>query len=136
MQIKTHKIKNTYADAHFFILSKGSNCGKPMDVPCPNCFVCICKNDEEKQKMYWLFYGLWQGLFFHPFLTGSVIPFIRLDDLKNVVKIALTKIELQPQQFEKNISMIKLLNEKSKIIQEQIILIKQAKKSLMYQILK
>jgi hypothetical protein len=136
MQIKTHKIKNTYADAHFFILSKGSNSGKPMDVPCPNCFVCICKNDEEKQKMYWLFYGLWQGLFFHPFLTGSVIPFIRLDDLKNVVKIALTKIELQPQQFEKNISMIKLLNEKSKIIQEQIILIKQAKKSLMYQVLK
>ena len=107
-----------------------------METPCPNCFVCLCKNEEEKQRLYWLFYGLWQGLFFHPFLTGSVIPFIRLDDLKNVAGMALSKIELQPQQFNKNISMVQLLNEKAIVIQEQIKLIKQAKRALMYQVLK
>ena len=136
MKIKTHKMQNTYTDAHFFILSKGNNSGKPLETPCPNCFVCLCKDEEEKQRLYWLFYGLWQGLYFHPFLTGSVIPFIRLDDLKNVAEIALSKIELQPQQFNKNISMVQLLNEKAKVVQEQIKLIKQAKRALMYQVLK
>lgn len=136
MKIKTHKMKNTYAEVHFFILSKGNNSGKPLDKPCPNCFVCICKDEAEKERLYWLFYGLWQGSYFHPFITGSVIPFIRLNDLKEVVNTALSKIALKPQQFDKNVSMIQLLNEKAKVVQEQIILIKQAKKALMYQVLK
>lgn len=136
MQIKTHKMQSTYSVAHFFILSKGNNSGKPLEKPCPNCFVCLCKDEAEKERLYWLFYGLWQGLYFHPFLTGSVIPFIRLDDLKQVAKTALSKIELQPQQFDKNVSMVQLLNEHAKVIQEQIKSIKQAKRALMYQVLK
>jgi hypothetical protein len=136
MQIKTHKMNNTYSEAHFYILSKGNNSGKPLETSCPNCFVCLCKDEVEKQKLYWLFYGLWQGTFFHPFLTGSVIPFIRLNDLKKIANTALAKIELKPQQFDKNISMMKLLDEKTKVVQEQITLIKQAKKALMYQVLK
>jgi hypothetical protein len=101
MQIKTHKMKNTYADAHFFILSKGSiTAVNQWKNHVRIVSYVICKNDEEKQKLYWLFYGLWQGCIFsslsHRF--SNSISF-RLDDLKNVVKIALTKIELQPQQF-------------------------------------
>jgi hypothetical protein len=136
MKIKTHNMKSTYKYAHFFILSKGNNSGKPLDQPCPNCFVCLCSNEEEKQRYYWLFYGLWQGMYFQPFITGSVIPFIRLDDLKKVVQTAMSKIDLKPQQFEKNVSMTQLLNERSKLIQEQIKLIKEAKRALMYQVLK
>jgi hypothetical protein len=129
-------MKSTYQNPHFFILSKGNNSGKPLEEACPNCFVCLCRDEVEKQKLYWLFYGLWQGMYFHPFLTGSVISFIRLDDLKKVVQTALTKIELQPAQFDKNISMVQLLDEKAKVVQEQIKSIKQAKKTLMYQVLK
>jgi len=136
MQIKTHKLKNTYENPHFFILNKGTNSGKPMETPCPNCFVCLCKNEDEKQKLYWLFYGLWQGHFFHSFLTGSVIPFIRLNDLKNVAEMTLAKIEFKPQQFNKNVLIVQLLDEKAKVVQEQIKLIKKAKKVLMYQVLK
>lgn len=33
-----------------------NNSGKPLDAACPNCFVCICKTEEEKQQLYWLFY--------------------------------------------------------------------------------
>ncbi|MGQ0826958.1 MAG: DUF6943 family protein [Bacteroidota bacterium] len=135
-KIKTHKMTRTYKEEHFFILSKGNNSGKPMDKPCPNCFVCLCKDEIEKRQLYWLFYGLWQGKYFNPFLTGSVIPFIRIDDLQKVAETALSKIELQPNQFSKNISMMQLLNEKSKVIMEQIKLIKKAKKALMYQVLK
>jgi hypothetical protein len=137
MFIKTHKLNQAaITKPHFFILSKGNNGGKPLDTACPNCFVCICKTEEEKQQLYWLFYGLWQGSFFHPFLTGSVITFIRLDDLKKVAALALEKITLQPEQFTKNISVLQLLEEKNKVIMEQVKLIKQAKKALMYQVLK
>ena len=137
MFIKTHKLNHAViAKPHFFILSKGNNSGKPLDAACPNCFICICKTEEEKQQLYWLFYGLWQGSFFHSFLTGSVISFIRIDDLKKVAAMALEKISLQPEQFNKNISVLQLLEEKNKVIMEQVKLIKQAKKALMYQVLK
>ena len=137
MFIKTHKLNQAaITKPHFFILSKGNNSVKPLDTACPNCFVCICKTEEEKQQLYWLFYGLWQGSFFHPFLTGSVISFIRLDDLKKVAAMALEKITLRPEQFNKNFSVLQLLEEKNKAIMEQVKLIKQAKKALMYQVLK
>src|SRR5690606_29945598 len=134
--IKTYKMGAVYSQPHFFILSKGNNSGKPLDIPCPNCFVCICCDENEKQRLYWLFYGLWQGFYFQPFLTGSVISFIRLDDLKQVAQIAFTKISEQPEHFDKSISMLKILDEKSKVIAEQIKLIKVAKKALMYKVLK
>ena len=50
--------------------------------------------------------------------------------------MALEKITANQEQFNKNISMLQLLDDKSKIIMEQIKLIKQAKKALMYQVLK
>ena len=136
IQLKTHKLKNTYTQPHFFVLNKGNNSGKPMEKACPNCFVCLSKTEDEKQKLYWLFYGLWQGRFFHPFLTGSVIPFIRINDVKNTATIALQKIELQPILFDKNLNAVQALDKHSKVILEQIQLIKQAKKALMYQVLK
>lgn len=120
----------------FYVLSKGNNSGKPLNTPCPNCFVCICESEEQKQQLFWLFYGLWQGAYFHPFLTGSVISFIRLPDLKQVIRAAIYKMEMNPQQFTKNISVLQLLEQRSKVIHEQIKLIKQAKKALMYQVLK
>jgi hypothetical protein len=135
-KIKTHKMGVMYHAPHFFILSKGNNSGKPLETPCPNCFVCLCLNNEERQQLYWLFYGLWQGMFFRPVITGSVIPFIRLVDLKDVANLALEKIKLQPQQFSKNITLMQTLDANAKFITEQIKLIKQAKKALMYQVLK
>ena len=50
--------------------------------------------------------------------------------------MALEKITQCPEQFNKNISVLQLLEEKNKLIMEQVKLIKQAKKALMYQVLK
>ena len=134
LKIKTYKMKNAYAENHFFILSKGLNSGKPLDKPCPNCFVLFAKSEEEKNMLYWLCFGLWQGNFFHPFLTGSVIPFIRLDDLKQVISEALSKVNVN--EFEKCISVIQDLQKYQENISKQLELIRQVKKSLMYEILK
>jgi hypothetical protein len=134
IQIKTHKMKNTHAENHFFILSKGLNAGKPLEKPCPNCFVLFTKSEEEKNRLYWLCFGLWQGNFFRSFLTGSVTPFIRLDDLKTVINEAISKVDLN--EFEKSMSVMNDLQKHQENIFKQLELIRHAKKSLMYRILK
>lgn len=117
-----------------FILSKGNNAGKPLWEPCPNCFVFTAKNQILRDEMYWLLYGLWQGGYFHPFITGSVIPFIRKPDLCKVLNIAFEKLENNRYQFDKTVSTLQLLETHSENIREQIKLIKQAKKELMYKV--
>jgi hypothetical protein len=121
-KIKTHQMKNVYEENHFFILSKGLNAGKPLDKPCPNCFVLFAKSEEEKNQLYWICYGLWQGNLFRPFLTGSVIPFIRLDDLKTVVNEALSKIN--SNEFDKSISVMRDLQKHQERISKQLELIR------------
>lgn len=132
--IKTHKMKNSYQGLHFFILAKGMNAGKPMANPCPNCFVLLAKDEAEKSIMYWLCFGLWQANFFHPFITGSVIPYIRIEDLKQVITTALQKINAT--DFQKSVTTLQGLEQYQQNIGRQLELIKLAKKSLMYKILK
>lgn len=134
LRIKTHKMKNVYDGNYFFLLSKGLNAGKPLDKPCPNCFVLFAGCEEEKNKLYWLCFGLWQANFFRKFLTGSVIPFIRLDDLKLVIREALSKVDFT--ELEKSRLVINGLQKHQEIIVKQLELIKQAKKSIMYKVLK
>jgi hypothetical protein len=134
LKIKTHQMKNVYEGNHFFILSKGLNAGKPLEKPCPNCFVLVAKSEEERNRLYWLCFGLWNGNFFRPFLTGSVIPFIRLDDLKTVINETLSKVDVN--EFEKSISVMQDLEKYHFNISKQLELIRQAKKSLMYKVLR
>jgi hypothetical protein len=134
LKIKTHKMKNVYEGHHFFILSKGMNAGKPLEKPCPNCFTLFAKNEEEKKLYFWLCFGLWQANFFHPFITGSVIPFIRLEDLKQVIQEAL--IKLNESEFQKSVSVMHDLQKHQENISKQLELIRLAKKSLMYKMLR
>jgi hypothetical protein len=134
LKIKTHKMKNFYAGNYFFLLSKGLNAGKPLDKPCPNCFVLFADCEEEKNKLYWLCFGLWQAHFFRRFLTGSVIPFIRLHDVKQIINEALSRVDFT--ELEKSISVLNNLQKHQENISKQLELIKQAKKSLMYSVLK
>lgn len=134
LKIKTHQMKKSYEGNFFFLLSKGLNAGKPLDKPCPNCFVIFTSCEEEKQKLYWLCFGLWQGNFFQPFLTGSVIPFIRLDDLKQVITEALNK--LKEEDFKKSLLILQELQKHQENIVKQLDLLRQAKKALMYKALR
>lgn len=68
-----------------FVLSKGENAGKPLREPCPNCFSLVARSRADREKIYWIFYGLWQVGYFKMFLVGSVIPFLRIVDLKTIV---------------------------------------------------
>lgn len=98
-KIKTYK-GGRYEAKDLFILSKGMNSGKPLEKPCPNCFICHCDSIQEKQKIYWLLYALWQGKKFHVSLVGSVIPFIRKKDLIKLLEVGLKSALEQPSQIE------------------------------------
>lgn len=134
--IKTHKMNRTYHGNHFFILSKGNNAGRPMNEPCPNCFVIISKCPQEKQLLYWLCFGLWQCGYFQQYLTGSVIPFLRVSELRSIIRETRFKVELRKAECEKAVDTLdKLLNYQQNI-SKQLQIIDQAKKSLMWKLLK
>lgn len=135
MKIKTHTIGKTYIGHHFFILSKGLNAGKPLNAPCPNCFVLFADDETEKEMYYWICFGLWQGSFFRSFLSGSVIPFMRINDLKQIIEKTFVKTEMKKDEFKDAMQVLNKLSAHQENIIYQMHLIKQAKKSLIYKVL-
>lgn len=121
---------------HFFVLSKGNNAGKPMECPCPNCFVVITNNLQEREYFYWLCYGLWVGGFFRPFLCGSVISFLRIAELNQVIRHANSKAALRREALMSSIKILNKLSAQHDNLIKQVQLIKEAKKKLMYEVLR
>ena len=129
----------TYSPSHqvsrfeFYILSKGLNSGKPLTTPCPNSFVCICQNDEEKDFYFWLFFGLWKAKHFQQFLCGSVIPFIRLHELKKEITTQAQQVGKCHQAYTKTIEQVKQLEQKEKVILQNLTAINHLKRAMILQ---
>ena len=70
----------------FFILCKGSNAGKPSLTPWANSFAVICQHKEYFEFYFWLVYALHQSGKFKIRLRGSVIPFINVNDVRDVIR--------------------------------------------------
>ncbi len=128
--IKTHRNGTKISKPHFYILNKGLNSGKPLEKPCPNCFVLTTETEEDKEFYYWLTFGLWQSKAFHLFLIGSVIPFIRIGELRKCIQTGADQARTDLKQFRKTVKSLQLLQEKERIIKETLVLIKQAKKAV------
>jgi len=133
--LKSYIQKEEIRKPHFFILNKGNNSGKPLTVPCPNCFVIQFQCEEEKEKIYWLSYSLWQSKAFYPFLRGSVIPFVVLRDVKSCLSAALNKVDENPAQFEKAVAALRSLEAIEKQYKQNLLLISQTKRMLFYKFL-
>ena len=128
--LKSYNQKEKIRKPHFFILNKGNNSGRPLAVPCPNCFVIQFQCEEEKEKIYWLSYSLWQSKAFYPFLRGSVIPFVVLRDVKSCLSAALNKVDENPAQFEKAVAALRSLEAIEKQYKQNLLLISQTKRML------
>jgi hypothetical protein len=133
--IKSHRSGVVYSMPHFFILNKGNNSGKPLAVSCSNCFVIQFQCEEEKEKIYWLSYSLWQSKAFYPFLRGSVIPFIVLRDVKSCLLDGLNKVDENPAQFEKAVTALRSLEAMEKQYKQNLLLISNTKRMLFYRYL-
>jgi len=129
-KITTYNPEQTRSPFAFFILNKGMNSGKPLEKSCPNCFTFNASSQEEKELYFWLCFGLWQSKSFHPYLTGSVIPFIRLQDLNQVISQAAEKALASPATFQKSVESLKILDRQEKQFHRNILLIAEAKKAV------
>ena len=133
--LKSYIQKEEIRKPHFFILNKGNNSGKPLAVPCPNCFVIHFQCEEVKEQIYWLSYSLWQSKAFYPFLRGSVIPFVVLRDVKSCLLDGLNKANGNPAQFEKAVAALRSLETMEKQYKQNLLFISQTKRMLFYKFL-
>jgi hypothetical protein len=126
-KLSTYNPAKKYAGFHFFVLNKGLNSGKPLLDPCTNCFVCSCNSLEDKENLYWIFFALWNGKRFHQLLIGSVIPFIKIKETKNLVQESFLKTKSNPAVFQKALNLLKLANEKDLHFQNLALTIRKIK---------
>tara|TARA_R110002051_G_scaffold157220_1_gene228824 strand:+ start:96 stop:500 length:405 start_codon:yes stop_codon:yes gene_type:complete len=130
-EIKTHQVGRTYSVPHFFILNKGLNSGKPLDEPCPNCFVITAKTNAKRESLYYLCLSLKIGQFFAYYLKGSVIPFIGISDAKKVINNALQNYEAQ--QWQIKVDKLKKITAFEENLKQQLSTISKLKIALLRQ---
>jgi hypothetical protein len=130
--IKTHRVGTVYTKPHLFVLNKGMNSGKPQKEPFTNSFVIILQNEEELESLFFIAYSLWQTKFWHPFLVGSVIPFLRLPDFKNEFIPKASLMMSEHNEHIKNVAALKLLEQKEKQFHQNSNLINDLRKVILY----
>ena len=134
-KLKTHKLNTTYSEPHFFILNKGNHSGKPMNDPCPNCFVCICSTEEEKEMLYWLVMGLCQGRVFEKYLCCSVIPFVRINDVKKTLNWLSFNHTAKIIQYKKKVIAIQKVQQARNNLLQQLQQLQTLQKALVFDLM-
>jgi len=128
-EIKTHQVGRTYNAPHFFILNKGLNSGKPMDGPCPNCFVLTTQSQEQREQLFYLCLSLKVGKYFSYYLKGSVIPFIGVVETRKVIKTALDNYE--QEQWETKVKKLVKITAFEENLKQQLKVISELKIALL-----
>ena len=130
--IKTHRKNTFYNKPHLFILNKGFNSGKPQDEPFANSLVIIFTNEEDRENIFLVAYSLWKTKFWHQYLYGSVIPFLRLQDFKKEFNPQSSLMMVEHEQHLKNVEALKLLERKEKQHKQNMMLINDLRKAILY----
>jgi hypothetical protein len=130
--IKSHRVGTIYTKPHLFVLNKGMNSGKPQKEAFTNSFVIIFQNEHDCENIFFIAYSLWQTKFWHPFLVGSVIPFLRLPDFKNEFIPKASLMMAEHEEHKKNVAALKLLEQKEKQFHENINLINDMRRVILY----
>lgn len=130
--IKTHQKDTVYKGNQIFILNKGMNSGKPQKEPFTNSFVVIFQNKEDCENIYFVAYSLWKTNFWHSFLVGSVIPFLRLTDFTKEFNLKASLMMQEHEEHQKNVTALKLLEQKEEQFHKNINLINDLRKVILY----
>jgi hypothetical protein len=108
------------------------NSGKPQKEPFTNSFVIIFSNEKDLDNIFLVAYSLWQTKFWHPFLIGSVIPFLRLPDFIKEFNPQSSLMMVEHEQHLKNVAALKLLEQKENQRKEELLLINDLRKAILY----
>ena len=130
--VKTHRKDTSYSKPHLFILNKGLNSGKPSKEQFTNSYVIIFENDEDCENIYWIIYSLWQSKFWHRNLVGSVIPFLRKSDFIKEFSAKVEEMLNDFEQHQKDVQALKLLEQKAIQFHENINLINDLRRMIIY----
>lgn len=98
-KIKTHKSGTIYKQPHFFILNKGLNSGKPFRHYVCNSFVFLADDKDERDFYYFMLLGIWELRLLRPHLKGSVIEYVRLGDVVDVIDETLNTVNTGNRSF-------------------------------------
>lgn len=123
-------MKSVHDANHFFLLSKGYNAGKPLEKPCPNCFIVTAEDQHHKYQLFWICYGLWKSGGYLPLLRGSVIPFLNIRDAEAEIEKALQHARKFSAEFEKNVQRLQELIKTERLLEMQLKLIHEIKVSI------
>ncbi len=131
LKIKTYKLNSTHDSNHqFFILSKGNHAGRPMEKPCPNCFIVTADNEQHKDQLYWICYSIWKSGAYFPLLCGSVIPFLHINDVATAIERAIQKVKVNPERFDEAVSLLQKVMRTEKLLELQLKLTSEIKGSI------
>lgn len=130
--IKTHKKDAQYNKPCLFLLNKGLNSGKSRKEPFTNSFVIIFEKQEDFEDIYFVAYSLWKSKFWHQFLIGSVIPFLRIKDIEKEFYKRVEKINNEFEEHKKNIAAPKLLEEQENYFNKNLKLINDIRNVILY----
>jgi len=84
------------------------------------------------KAFFFVAYSLWQTKFWHQFLIGSVIPFLCLPDFKKEFNHQASLMMVEHEQHLKNVEALKLLEKKEKQYKEDINLINDLRRAILY----
>jgi hypothetical protein len=135
-KIKTHKSGKMYHQQHFFILNKGLNSGKPFNHYVCNSFVFLADNKEEKEFYYFLLLGLWELRLFRKHLKGSVIEYIRLGDVIDVIEETLNSVNTGNRSFSDVQNTLAQIENLQTNLNQQLDYLMQLRKALFYKYLR
>ena len=135
-QVQYYSPRNAVKPYSFYVLCKGKNSGRPQTAACPNCFVFTCSSEIEKDFYFTICFALWKSKMYYPFLTGSVIEFIRIDDFKNLVLQNAERLQNNNSEFLKTVAQVKAIEQKELLIKQQLQLLGDLKIALLRKFLK
>ena len=135
-KIKTHKSGKNYNQPHFFILNKGLNSGKPFRHYVCNSFVFLADDKNERDFYYFMLQGIWELRLLRPYLKGSVIEFVRLGDVIDVIEETLNSVNTGNRSFADVQNTLAQIEAHQNNLQQQLSHLMQLRKALFYKFLK
>lgn len=126
--IKAYKAGVLYANPHYFVLNRGLNSGKPQKEPFANSFVVIFQNESDCENYFHVAYSLWLSKFWHQYLVGNAILFLRLEYFKEEFPVQAKRMMIEFEEHERKVAAIKLAKLREEQYHKNNALINQAKK--------
>ena len=135
MQIKKYTGKMAQpqeAETVFFIQSHGNNAGRPLKEPIPNCWEVRTVRQQDWEILSIVFISK----VLDPFITGSVIPFIRLSDYKKIIAPILKHGVHKNGKLNARYLQIRQIEELIRIKKEQLSKLGELKTAISHQTIK